>query len=417
MLEVLKEMQKQGIFKLLPNDDLDIAISKLGNSKDIDRIYDSIQKYLKNLSSELSYRHNVDLGSTLSDFSDKFSYEMFDMTYTCTNHSNGIYQKEITYGTANNGSFGIEMFNSTFTLEERKLLKLINHYYISLMNKNDFNDSYFFIPIDSLRLIFPKVNNIKLKEKIINTCSLLNSKTIYWDFSKTRYRKSLENDNLYAGNKETIVDIHILYLPKKNKNGINGEATEIKGIICRISKFMRMRFELKQISNLFPVENLGCNYLSFVIADKIDYRLHMMKIGSNKSKSNKSKLEYDKKLRDLTNAIYVYRNQKQQRDTYLYQITTEPNSKDSILKLLESIIMVLSNLSDNISFKAVFKVQKKELKLDDYIVNIKYAKKHDIDYQIDKLYNDIISVCSVLCEQAQVRQLIANGNISLILRF
>ena len=180
---------------------------------------------------------------------------------------------------------------------------------------------------------------------------------------------------------------------------------------------MRMRFELKQISNLFPVENLGCNYLSFVIADKIDYRLHMMKIGSNKSKSNKSKLEYDKKLRDLTNEIYVYRNQKQQRDTYLYQITTEPNSKDSILKLLESIIMVLSNLSDNISFKAVFKVQKKELKLDDYIVNIEYAKKHDIDYQIDKLYNDIISVCSVLCEQAQVRQLIANGNISLIIRF
>ena len=79
--------------------------------------------------------------------------------------------------------------------------------------------------------------------------------------------------------------------------------------------------------------------------------------------------------------------------------------------------MVLSNLSDNISFKAVFKVQKKELKLDDYIVNIEYAKKHDIDYQIDKLYNDIISVCSVLCEQAQVRQLIANGNISLIIRF
>lgn len=417
MLEVLREMQKHGIFKLLPNDDLDIAISKLGNSKDIDRIYDFIQKYLKNLSSELSYRHNVDLGSTLSDFSDKFSYEMFDMTYICTNHSNGIYQKEITYGTANNGSFGIEMFNSTFTLEERKLLKLINHYYISLMNKDGFNDSYFFIPIESLRLIFPKVNNIKLKEKIINTCSLLNSKTIYWDLSKTRYRKSLENDNLYTGNKEDIVDINILYLPKKNKNGINGEATEIKGIICRISKFMRLRFSLKQISNLFPIENLGCNYLSFVIADKIDYRLHMMKIGSNKSKSNKSKLEYDKKLRDLTNEIYVYRNQKQRRDTYLYQITTEPNSKDSILKLLESIIMVLSNLSDNISFKAVFKVQKKELKLDDYIVNIKYAKKHDIDYQIDKLYNDIISVCSVLCEQAQVRQLIANGNISLILRF
>ena len=47
MLEVLKEMQKHGIFKLLPNDDLDIAISKLGNSKDIDRIYDSIQKYVK----------------------------------------------------------------------------------------------------------------------------------------------------------------------------------------------------------------------------------------------------------------------------------------------------------------------------------------------------------------------------------
>ena len=414
MLETLKEMQKQGIFKLLPNDDLDVTISSSSSSADIVLVYDSIQKYLKKLSRELAYKHNVDLGRTLSDFSDKFSYEMFDMAFTCTNHSNGIYQKEITYGEAGNGSFGIEMFNATFNLEERKLLKLLNHYYISLINKENFADDYYFIPFDSLRLIFPKVNNIKLKEKIIDTCNRLNSKVVYWDFSKTRYNKKLEQCKLNTGKKEKIVDLSILYFPKKNKNGINGEAIEIKGIICRINKFMKLRFELKQISNRFPVESLGCNYLSFVIAEKMDYRFNMMKLG------NKNALtEYDKDLRDLTDEIYLYRNREQQRETYLFQIANEPNSKDSILNLLEAITTVLNNLlENNMSFTAVFKVQRKELNLRDYLANIRKAtKKREVEDQINELYNDIISIGKFGFEQAQVRYLISTGNISLILKF
>ena len=42
------------------------------------------------------------------------------MAFTCTNHSNGIYQKETSYGKAGNFTFGLEMLNATFTLEESK---------------------------------------------------------------------------------------------------------------------------------------------------------------------------------------------------------------------------------------------------------------------------------------------------------
>nr|MBP3259276.1 hypothetical protein [Bacilli bacterium] len=417
MLEVLKEMQKQGIFKLLPNNDLDIAISRFSSSADINKVYDSIQKYLKHLSSELSYKHNVDLARTLSGFEDKFSDEMFDMTYTCKEHLNAVYQKNVKFDKSHKeGSLGIEMFNSTFTLEERKLLKLINHYYISLSNKESFNDSYFFIPIESLRLIFPKVNNIKLKEKIIDTCNQLSSKTIYWDLSKTGYVKKLSKDNLCTGIKEKIVDINILYLPKKNKNGVNGEATEIKGVICRITKFMKLRRRgLKQISNRFPINALKANYLSFIVSEKIDYHLNMIKQGT---KEQKKDANYSVNLRNLLDSIYLYKNNKVQSDTYLYQIMNEVNSKANICKIFEAIITSLCNLSNNIEFTPSLIVQKKKIDLTRYISDLKDASNsNEVFNVIDELYEEIVKVSNTHFNQAEVMKLIRNGHISLILDF
>lgn len=414
MVDTIKIMQKQGIFKLFPNDNLDQLITLASSESDITSQYDSIKRYLKNLIDYLSYEHNVVLGGKISDFKDKFSYEMFDMVSTCTNNSNGIYQKETSYGKAGNASIGIDMFNASFSLEERKLLKLINHYYISLMNKDGFHEEYFFIPMEALKLVFPKVNSPMLKKKIIDACTRLNSKTIYWDFSKTKYNKRSIFNNLNVGNKEKLLDINILYFPTLNKNSSNGVAIEIKGIICRISKFMRLRFKLGQISNRFPIENMSCNYLAFIIAEKIDYRLHMLKIGTGNKKG-----DYKVDLRDLTEEIYVYYNHKQQRDTYLSRILNEPNSKDNILKLFEAIITVLNNLSNAyIPFVPILKVKNLEIKLDRYLASFKtITNRNELDELLNDIYSNIIKTAKMTSKAAPVRHLIKTGNLALIMRF
>lgn len=414
MLVTLKMMQKQGIFKLFPNDNLDRLISLAVNESDIASQYDSIKKYLKNLINHLSYEHNVVLSRTISDFEDKFSYEMFDMACTCTNFSNGIYQKETSYGNAGNCSIGVDMLNATFTLEERKLLKMINHYYISLMNKDGFDDDYFFIPMETLKLVFPKVNSTMMKKKIIDTCTRLNNKTIYWDLSKTRYNKKLLSKNLNVGNKEKLLDINILYFPTPNKNSADGVAIEIKGVICRINKFMRLRFELGQISNRLPIETMSCNYLTFIVAEKIDYRLHMLKIGPDNKKRN-----YNSDLRNLVEDIYVYCNHAQQRDTYLSRILNEPNSKDNILKLLEAIITALNNLSDAyIPFVPILKVKNQEIRLDRYLASFKsVTSRNELDELLSDIYNSIVQVAKITSKAAPLRYLIKTGNLSLIMRF
>ena len=417
MFDVIKKMQKQGIFKLLPNDGLDDAISKITTPEQVDALYNSIQKYLKKLYNELSYIHNVDLGSTLSDFKDKFSFIMYDIPFRKDfNLTNGIYQSEIDLGTALKGSFGISALDSTFNLEELKLLKLINHYYITLSNKNGFTSDYIFIPIDTLKLMFPKVNNIKLKEKIIKTSEFLSSKTIYWNLTKTNYAKKDDGKDLYVGNKEKLVDINILFFPKKNKNGVNGEALEVKGIICRITKFMKLRKNaFKQISNRFPIDALKANYLSFMISEKIDYRLNMIKQGSKKKNNDTN---YDTKLRDLLDSIYLYKDNKVQSDTYLYQIMNEVNSKANIYKILEAIITSLNNLSNNIEFTPLLVIthKKKKINLTKYMVDLSNASNSNECFNvIDKLYEEIIKLSDTCFNQAEVMQLIKNGHISLVL--
>ena len=412
MLQTLKTMQKQDIFKLFPNDDLGNYIKNAHTDDDVEPIYDDIQRYLKDMDRRLTHLHSVSLVSHVSDFSDKLSYEMFDMRFTYSKCSNGsIYQKEITYGKAGNFDFGIEMFNSTFSLNERKLLKLINHYYISLMSKNTFEDDYFYIPLASLKYVFTNKNNFKMKEDIVSTCEDINRKTIYWDFSKTRYKKKLDASKLCIGQKEKLVDINILYLPKKNKSGIDGKSVEIKGIICKISNFMKMRYSLKQISNRFPVKSLGLDYLGFAIAEKIDYRLNMLNFSDTKkkkySKENSNvKTEYLKNLRELLDEIYVYKHGKQQRDTYLSIIFNEPNSQQSIIKFIDALLDALNNLSEVLQFKPSLKMRRNTVIYLDLVNDTATS-----------IYNDIIVKGKVSNERTPVKYLIQIGQISLRLNF
>lgn len=412
MFDALKQMQKDGIFKLQPNDGLDATIAEATNYAAIDPLYDSIQSYLKFLSHDLAYRHNVDISKTISDFGDKFTYEMFDMSITCNDYSNNIYQKEILYGKAKSFSFGIDVHNATFTLAEMKLLKLINHYYISLSSKAGFNDNYVYIPISSLRLIFPHINNVKLKEQIVITCEKLNTKKVYWSFKNSYYADKLKKSQLVDGDRERIANISILYLPKKNRNGIDGESVEIKGIICRIVNFMKLRYTLKQIYNYFPIESLRLNYLGYTVASKLDYYLNL------KLKGNKHNLVYNKKLSDLTNEIYVYNNSKIGGYTYFYQIVNQANSKESICKLLKAILLCLTNLQCVRQFSAYFVMRNKEIDLHKYIVASKeLTNKEDISAQVVKLYNEIYTKSNLAFDKARLAYLIRTGDLLLKLKF
>lgn len=402
MMDKLKEMVKGGIFNLLPNDGLSTIITSAKDVADVIPKSDDIEMYLRNLSQQLENEHNIALSRSISSFYDKFSSEMYDMKFTCTNSSNGIYQKDISYRDAGTFSFGIDMCSSTFTLEEIKLLKLINHYYIALSNKDNFKDTYIFIPFSSLRIIFPKVNNVKLKSKIVETYSLINSKNVYWDFSKTRYSKNLSEKKLCTGKHEKITDITALYLFKNTKSGY---VAEMKGIVCKISNFMKLRFELKQISNNFPTDNLKCNYLGFLIAEKIQYQLHL-----RMKKKKKATISTTTYLRNLVKEMYVYKNGKQCNKTYLYHIMNDANSKVSILKLLESIIIVLSNLSSTMNFDSYLKVQNKNIDLTNYIQGMK-----DGAVSANKLYKSILDEHGKFIKKDRVRYLINAGEISLII--
>lgn len=423
MLDVLKEMQKHGIFKLAPNDDLDAVITRAVADSDIVSAYDPIQKYIKKLVADLQYRHGVKLGTHLSDFSDKFFYEMFNMSFTCTNHSNGIYQKEMEYGKAGLFSFGIDMTTSTFTLDERKLLKLINHYFISLSNQDSFKDGFVFIPISTLKCIYPNVNNIKLKEKIIRTCSRLNTKVIYWDLSKTRYNKELASLNLNTGKKEHLADISILYHPHRNKNGSDGVATKIDGIICKINRFMKLRKNLEQISNLFPISALKSNYLEFEIAEMIDYRLHMLKFNSNSKRKNNKSVRFKKNLRDLADEIHLYVDDKPQRDTYLIRIM-DGNPQEAITTLIAAIINVLNIFSTSYNLSAMFKCSTcGNVILDDYLPVFRKISSIDnkpkankmMKEELKKIYISLSKSVVNASKTFKVKELINNGRIELII--
>ena len=74
-------MQKYGVFRLTSDRKLDKLIEDATTEFDILKLYNSIRLYIKNLDKELSYIHNVNLDSKISDFSDAFSYEMLNDNY------------------------------------------------------------------------------------------------------------------------------------------------------------------------------------------------------------------------------------------------------------------------------------------------------------------------------------------------
>ena len=73
MLKLLKEMQKNGIFKLIPSDiDLDSIINRSYTEPDVKIHLQEIQDYIKRLDMELTLKYNVPIANYLSDFYDKF---------------------------------------------------------------------------------------------------------------------------------------------------------------------------------------------------------------------------------------------------------------------------------------------------------------------------------------------------------
>lgn len=72
--------------------------------------------------------------------------------------------------------------------------------------------------------------------------------------------------------------------------------------------------ELKQDVQ-YQIDALKTNYLSFIVSEKIDYHLNMIKQGT---KEQKKDANYSVNLRNLLDSIYLYKNNKVQSDTYLY---------------------------------------------------------------------------------------------------
>ena len=105
MLKLLKEMQKNEIFKLIPSDiDLDRAYTE----QDVKIHLQEIQDYIKRLDMELTLKYNVPIANYLSDFYDKFHYELFDIAFTREEIEKGtVYQKQITFGSAGIGRLGL----------------------------------------------------------------------------------------------------------------------------------------------------------------------------------------------------------------------------------------------------------------------------------------------------------------------
>lgn len=164
--------------------------------------------------------------------------------------------------------------------------------------------------------------------------------------------------------------------------------------------------ELKQDVQ-YQIDALKTNYLSFIVSEKIDYHLNMIKQGT---KEQKKDANYSVNLRNLLDSIYLYKNNKVQSDTYLYQIMNEVNSKANIYKIFEAIITSLCNLSNNIEFTPSLIVLKKKIDLTRYISDLKDASNsNEVFNVIDELYEEIVKVSNTHFNQAEVMKLIRNG--------
>lgn len=424
MLKIIKEMQSKGVFSLLPTEkDLSNIIKNINDGVELNSTLCIIQNYIKSLDLEYKYIYDVSLNRSLQDFCDKFQFEMFDM-YTSKQITKGtIYEKNLSFNKAGECKFGISSDEDVkFTLYERKLLKIINHYYINLKTNEKYKDNDFvYIPIDKLKLMFlENINSLVFRNIIIETCERLNSKKIYWSMVNTIYSKTkdLKKKKILNGENDKIVDITILYLPRNHKTNKQGYVNSILGIICKISNFMKLRYELKHIDNSFPMCALRYKYLDFIIIEKLVFLNHIYKIKNsaklktleNKRLKVKVKNEiistihhtYIKSLTDLTREIYYYEDQ-QTSITYFTKICNEPNSKRRLIEILDSISRVANILYKHDKCVIEIIVRNKTIKI---ISENKILNGNDI-------FNEILKIIGKITIKGQVVKFFRDGEIAL----
>lgn len=99
MLNILKEMQSKGIFKLLAYSakDIDTLIKNATTETEIIQHLTEIQNYIKQLNDEYTYTYNVTTNKHISDFCDKFQFTMFDMDVNSTKLNGSVYTKDIDF--------------------------------------------------------------------------------------------------------------------------------------------------------------------------------------------------------------------------------------------------------------------------------------------------------------------------------
>ncbi|MDD2518625.1 MAG: hypothetical protein PHG18_01910 [Bacilli bacterium] len=389
MLEILKEMQKQGVFKIISSDiDLDNLIENAETYNDIKTSSSNIRDYIKELDEMLTHNCDIVIGKVMSDFYDKFNYELFDMYLANKNVRTNINEKDTSYGNAGNISIGLNSKDVKFTLEERKLMKLVNHYYITQRSNEFFEDKILYIPINQLKLMFSDgINHKVVKDIIVETCNRLNNKKIYWDFSKTTYSKTkkLKDKKLDKCNGDKLLDIVIVYQPWGND-----ENNTIKGILCRVNNFLRLRYTLKQIEPKYLSSFLQENYLEFIISDKLFYHMRL-------KKNNKNRL-FQKTIYDLAKEIYDYKNNIQLSTNFLSLMKNDKHKPREQVKLLKAIIKVAYYFMKNEYIDYRF-----SLVVNDICVNlIGYSGKVR---KVEDVYNEITKIISGSQGKKQVNEI------------
>ena len=329
MLEYLKQMGQQEFFKRLPCDiDLDNIIKEAKTYEDIEPYIDTVKLYIKDAISDIESNHIVTIGKTICDFYDKFNYELYEMYLAPASARSNVHTKDFKYGKAGTASLGLRSSNIKFSLCERKLMKIINHHFITLKADDYYMNEDFFIPYDHLKLMFSDgINHQVVKETIIETCNRISEKEVFWDFKATRYAKTkhLNAEGLESCKGDKLVNITIVYQPRTK------QSATIKGIICRVNKFMKLRYALKQINNYFPTASLKRDYLVFAIADRLLYYMNLQR---------GSKIIYKIDMAKLAKQIYAYKDKEQStRDLYnvIYNDDHKPAQQLYYLRALSNV--------------------------------------------------------------------------------
>ena len=124
VLEVFKKMQKKGIFTILASGkDLDMLIQNAETYDDIASSIQDIKDYIKRLDKRLKPKTNIDV--VLGGFYDKFQYHLYDMYMAPFNQKEKMYILKENYGENDPITISLKANDPKFSLEERKLLKLI----------------------------------------------------------------------------------------------------------------------------------------------------------------------------------------------------------------------------------------------------------------------------------------------------